>query len=134
MSFLLINIISFYQHEERASVLKFSALEVYNEVYRDFLSSDTSPLRLLDDPEQKYNELKVQAESQGKSYDVDDYELFCHVVPTYQGRRYGTGSEAESLSGSVECSSRHSGPTQQEIDALIQTQVEARFAQQEKVW
>ncbi|CAH9077947.1 unnamed protein product [Cuscuta europaea] len=80
-------------------------IEVYEKVY--------VPKEL----KQKYNELKVEAESQGKSYEVD-----------YRGRRYGTGSEAESLSGSIECSSRHSGPTQQEIDALIETQVEARFA------
>ncbi|CAH9125878.1 unnamed protein product [Cuscuta epithymum] len=39
------------KHEERAFVLKFSAMEIYNEVVRDLLSSDTSPLRLLDDPE-----------------------------------------------------------------------------------
>ncbi|VFQ78371.1 unnamed protein product [Cuscuta campestris] len=40
-----------HKHEERAFVLKFSAMEIYNEVVRDLLSSDTSPLRLLDDPE-----------------------------------------------------------------------------------
>ncbi|VFQ82961.1 unnamed protein product [Cuscuta campestris] len=39
------------KHEERAFVLKFSAIEIYNEVVRDLLSSDNSPLRLLDDPE-----------------------------------------------------------------------------------
>ncbi|XP_019165489.1 PREDICTED: kinesin-like protein KIN-7E isoform X2 [Ipomoea nil] len=39
------------KHEERAFVLKFSAMEIYNEVVRDLLSSDNSPLRLLDDPE-----------------------------------------------------------------------------------
>lgn len=39
------------KHEERAFVLKFSAMEIYNEVVRDLLSSDSSPLRLLDDPE-----------------------------------------------------------------------------------
>lgn len=39
------------RHEERAFVLKFSAMEIYNEVVRDLLSSDSSPLRLLDDPE-----------------------------------------------------------------------------------
>ncbi|KAK4477147.1 hypothetical protein RD792_016360 [Penstemon davidsonii] len=32
-------------------VLKFSAMEIYNEVVRDLLSTDNTPLRLLDDPE-----------------------------------------------------------------------------------
>ncbi|KAL2477038.1 ATP binding microtubule motor family protein [Forsythia ovata] len=39
------------RHEERAFVLKFSAVEIYNEVVRDLLSTDNAPLRLLDDPE-----------------------------------------------------------------------------------
>ncbi|KAL3814084.1 hypothetical protein ACJIZ3_015352 [Penstemon smallii] len=39
------------KHEERAFVLKFSAIEIYNEVVRDLLSTDNTPLRLLDDPE-----------------------------------------------------------------------------------
>ncbi|XP_050388080.1 kinesin-like protein KIN-7C [Argentina anserina] len=39
------------KHEEREFVLKFSALEIYNESVRDLLSADTTPLRLLDDPE-----------------------------------------------------------------------------------
>lgn len=40
-----------YQHSEREFVLKFSALEIYNESVRDLLGVDSSPLRLLDDPE-----------------------------------------------------------------------------------
>lgn len=39
------------RHEERAFVLKFSAMEIYNEAVRDLLSTDNIPLRLLDDPE-----------------------------------------------------------------------------------
>ncbi|WOL19146.1 hypothetical protein Cni_G27943 [Canna indica] len=39
------------RHEEREFILKFSAMEIYNEAVRDLLSTDTSPLRLLDDPE-----------------------------------------------------------------------------------
>ncbi|KAM5546730.1 kinesin-like protein KIN-7G [Rosa sericea] len=39
------------KHKEREFVLKFSALEIYNESVRDLLSADTTPLRLLDDPE-----------------------------------------------------------------------------------
>lgn len=40
-----------FQHEERAFIVKFSAIEIYNEAVRDLLSTDTSPLRLLDDQE-----------------------------------------------------------------------------------
>uniref|UniRef100_A0A6M2ET09 Kinesin-like protein n=1 Tax=Populus davidiana TaxID=266767 RepID=A0A6M2ET09_9ROSI len=40
-----------HRHEERAFVLKFSAIEIYNEAIRDLLSKDSTPLRLLDDPE-----------------------------------------------------------------------------------
>ncbi|GAV73357.1 Kinesin domain-containing protein/DUF3490 domain-containing protein [Cephalotus follicularis] len=40
-----------HMHEERAFVLKFSAIEIYNEAVRDLLSTDNAPLRLLDDPE-----------------------------------------------------------------------------------
>uniref|UniRef100_A0A2P2ITV7 Kinesin-like protein n=1 Tax=Rhizophora mucronata TaxID=61149 RepID=A0A2P2ITV7_RHIMU len=39
------------RHQEREFVLKFSAMEIYNESVRDLLSTDTTPLRLLDDPE-----------------------------------------------------------------------------------
>ncbi|XP_042392527.1 kinesin-like protein KIN-7F isoform X1 [Zingiber officinale] len=40
-----------HKHDERAYVLKFSAVEIYNEAVKDLLSTDSSPLRLLDDPE-----------------------------------------------------------------------------------
>ncbi|XP_010933747.1 kinesin-like protein KIN-7F [Elaeis guineensis] len=40
-----------HRHEERAFVLKFSAMEIYNEAVKDLLSTDSTPLRLLDDPE-----------------------------------------------------------------------------------
>jgi len=39
------------QHEERAFVLKFSAIEIYNEVVRDLLSAESTSLRLWDDAE-----------------------------------------------------------------------------------
>ncbi|KAL6552222.1 hypothetical protein OROGR_008376 [Orobanche gracilis] len=39
------------KHPEREFVLKFSAMEIYNESVRDLLSVDSYPLRLLDDPE-----------------------------------------------------------------------------------
>ncbi|XP_066367974.1 kinesin-like protein KIN-7F [Miscanthus floridulus] len=38
-------------HEERAFVLKFSAIEIYNEVVRDLLSAESTSLRLWDDAE-----------------------------------------------------------------------------------
>ncbi|KAL0432068.1 UNVERIFIED_CONTAM: Kinesin-like protein KIN-7H [Sesamum radiatum] len=38
-------------HPERDFILKFSAMEIYNESVRDLLSADSTPLRLLDDPE-----------------------------------------------------------------------------------
>lgn len=40
-----------HRHEERAFVLKFSAIEIYNEAIRDLLTSDDAQLRLRDDPE-----------------------------------------------------------------------------------
>ncbi|XP_057968148.1 kinesin-like protein KIN-7E isoform X2 [Malania oleifera] len=39
------------RHKEKEFVLKFSAMEIYNESVRDLLSVDNTPLRLLDDPE-----------------------------------------------------------------------------------
>ncbi|XP_006661465.1 kinesin-like protein KIN-7J [Oryza brachyantha] len=39
------------KHPERDYILKFSAMEIYNEAVRDLLSPDATPLRLLDDPE-----------------------------------------------------------------------------------
>lgn len=39
------------QQNEREFVLKFSAMEIYNECVRDLLGTDRTPLRLLDDPE-----------------------------------------------------------------------------------
>ncbi|XP_022751442.1 kinesin-like protein KIN-7G isoform X2 [Durio zibethinus] len=39
------------RHKEREFILKFSAMEIYNESVRDLLSADNTPLRLLDDPE-----------------------------------------------------------------------------------
>ncbi|KAL9229188.1 hypothetical protein vseg_004681 [Gypsophila vaccaria] len=39
------------KHKEREFVMKFSAIEIYNEHVRDLLSSDPTPLRCLDDPE-----------------------------------------------------------------------------------
>ncbi|GMQ04587.1 hypothetical protein CsSME_00049947 [Camellia sinensis var. sinensis] len=40
-----------HMHNDREFVLKFSAIEIYNEAVKDFLSVASGPLRLLDDPE-----------------------------------------------------------------------------------
>ena len=45
---------TFLQHKEREFILKFSAMEIYNESVRDLLNADSTPLRLLDDPEVSY--------------------------------------------------------------------------------
>lgn len=39
------------QHDDRIFLLKFSALEIYNEVASDLLNPESGPLRLMDDPE-----------------------------------------------------------------------------------
>ncbi|XP_055836022.1 kinesin-like protein KIN-7E isoform X2 [Solanum dulcamara] len=39
------------RNEDREFTLKFSAMEIYNEVVRDLLTPEDTPLRLLDDPE-----------------------------------------------------------------------------------
>ncbi|KAL5073899.1 hypothetical protein RYX36_012883 [Vicia faba] len=39
------------KHKEREFVVKFSAMEIYNEAVRDLLNSNATSLRLLDDPE-----------------------------------------------------------------------------------
>ena len=48
---VILRLTMLFQHPERDFVLKFSALEIYNESVRDLLSVDSTPLRLLDDPE-----------------------------------------------------------------------------------
>ncbi|KAM7264260.1 hypothetical protein ACFE04_001943 [Oxalis oulophora] len=52
-----------YKHEERAFVVKFSAIEIYNEAIRDLLSSDNTPLRLRDDPEKGATVEKITEET-----------------------------------------------------------------------
>ncbi|KAL4367480.1 hypothetical protein GQ457_05G012530 [Hibiscus cannabinus] len=39
------------RHKEREFILKFSAMDIYNETVRDILSAESGSLRLLDDPE-----------------------------------------------------------------------------------
>ena len=52
--FVFTNCTGLLQHEDRAFVVKFSAIEIYNEAIQDLLSPDSTPLRLRDDPEVKY--------------------------------------------------------------------------------
>ncbi|KAE8685968.1 Kinesin-like protein NACK1 [Hibiscus syriacus] len=50
--YAMVDIYDYIQrHNEREFILKFSAMEIYNESVRDLLSADSTPLRLLDDPE-----------------------------------------------------------------------------------
>ncbi|CAL5328113.1 unnamed protein product [Camellia sinensis] len=51
------------KHNEREFLLKFSAMEIHNESVRDLLSTDSTPLRLLDDPEGQL--LRNRGTSQG---------------------------------------------------------------------
>lgn len=44
-----------FQTPERDFVLKFSAIEIYNETVVDLLNRESGPLRLLDDPEVMLN-------------------------------------------------------------------------------
>ncbi|GMI88127.1 hypothetical protein like AT2G21300 [Hibiscus trionum] len=50
------------RHEERAFVVKFSAIEIYNEAIRDLLNSENTQLRLRDDPERGTTVEKVTEE------------------------------------------------------------------------
>ena len=40
-----------FQHKDREFVVKFSAMEIYNEAVRDLLNAGATSLRILDDPE-----------------------------------------------------------------------------------
>ncbi|KHN07313.1 Kinesin heavy chain isoform 5C [Glycine soja] len=40
-----------YAHKDREFVIKFSAMEIYNEAVRDLLNAGATSLRILDDPE-----------------------------------------------------------------------------------
>jgi hypothetical protein len=46
-------------------VLKFSAMEIYNEAVRDLLRPDATQLRLLDDPEVNCSRLLPKIEKSG---------------------------------------------------------------------
>ncbi|XP_030522889.1 kinesin-like protein KIN-7E isoform X1 [Rhodamnia argentea] len=69
------------KHEERAFVLKFSAIEIYNEVVRDLLSPDNTSLRLLDDPERGTVVEKVTEET------LRDWNHFNELVSICEAQR-----------------------------------------------
>ncbi|KAI4376081.1 hypothetical protein MLD38_013875 [Melastoma candidum] len=70
-----------YKHEERAFALKLSAIEIYNEVVRDLLSTDNVPLRLLDDPERGTIVEKLREET------VRDHSHFNQLVAICEAQR-----------------------------------------------
>ena len=49
-----------FQNPEREFVVKFTAMEIYNECVRDLLSTDNAPLKLVDDPEVSPQDLYSQ--------------------------------------------------------------------------
>ncbi|KAM0945580.1 putative plus-end-directed kinesin ATPase [Dioscorea sansibarensis] len=67
------------RHEEREFVLKFSAIEIYNEAVRDLLSTDASPLRVLDDPERGTIVEKLREETVRNEDHLKALLLFCQA-------------------------------------------------------
>jgi centromeric protein E len=78
--------IFFLQHEERAFVLKFSAIEIYNEVVRDLLSAENTSLRLWDDAEVRATNSYIFREKKRKRRKgilpspCTDYDLCCLLL------------------------------------------------------
>ncbi|KAK4757213.1 hypothetical protein SAY87_007340 [Trapa incisa] len=70
-----------HKHEERAFILKFSAIEIYNEAIRDLLNSDNTPLRLRDDPERGTIVEKVTEET------LRDWNHFNELVSICEAQR-----------------------------------------------
>ncbi|KAK2355605.1 ATP binding microtubule motor family protein [Trifolium repens] len=69
------------KHKEREFVLKFSAMEIYNESVRDLLSNDTTPLRLLDDPEKGTVVEKLTEET------LEDWNHFTDLISFCETQR-----------------------------------------------
>ncbi|CAA2974341.1 kinesin NACK2 [Olea europaea subsp. europaea] len=88
------------KHCEREFVLKFSAMEIYNESVSDLLSTDSTPLRLLDDPERG---TMIEKLSEVTLRDSDHVrELLAYCIPEDQ-RQIGetTLNEASSRSHQI---------------------------------
>ncbi|KAK4360517.1 hypothetical protein RND71_019469 [Anisodus tanguticus] len=70
------------KHKERNFVLKFSAMEIYNESVRDLLSEGSStPLRLLDDPERGTVVEKLTEET------LRDWNHVIHLLSVCEAQR-----------------------------------------------
>ncbi|XP_059437877.1 kinesin-like protein KIN-7H [Corylus avellana] len=69
------------KHNERNFLLKFSAMEIYNESVRDLLSSDNTPLRLLDDPERGTTVEKLTEET------LRDWNHFKELLSVCEAQR-----------------------------------------------
>ncbi|PSS29916.1 Kinesin-like protein [Actinidia chinensis var. chinensis] len=67
------------KHNEREYNLKFSAMEIYNESVRDLLSTDCTPLRLLDDPERGTVVEKLTEEPVGDWNHLMELLSFCEA-------------------------------------------------------
>ncbi|CAL5013965.1 unnamed protein product [Urochloa decumbens] len=68
------------KHPEREFILKFSAIEIYNEAVRDLLSHDSTPLRLLDDPEKGTTVEKLTEETLRDYNHLRDLLAVCEGV------------------------------------------------------
>uniref|UniRef100_A0ACD5ZNR4 Uncharacterized protein n=1 Tax=Avena sativa TaxID=4498 RepID=A0ACD5ZNR4_AVESA len=67
------------KHPEREFMLRFSAIEIYNEAVRDLLSHDTTPLRLLDDPEKGTTVEKLTEETLRDKDHLKDLLAMCEA-------------------------------------------------------
>ncbi|MQL71486.1 hypothetical protein Taro_003773 [Colocasia esculenta] len=67
------------RHKERAFILKFSAIEIYNEAVRDLLSPESPPLRLLDDPERGTIVEKLTEETLRNWYHMKELLSICEA-------------------------------------------------------
>ncbi|KAG6478195.1 hypothetical protein ZIOFF_061628 [Zingiber officinale] len=65
------------RHGDREYVLKFSAIEIYNEAVRDLLIADSLPLRLLDDPERGTVVDKLTEETLRDQWHLNDLLAIC---------------------------------------------------------
>ncbi|KAL0557908.1 hypothetical protein IC582_006464 [Cucumis melo] len=66
-------------HQDREFVLKFSAIEIYNEAVKDLLSLENVPLRLLDDPEKGTVVEKLTEEILKDRNHLQELISFCEV-------------------------------------------------------
>ncbi|CAI8588613.1 unnamed protein product [Vicia faba] len=69
------------KHMDREFILKFSAIEIYNESVRDLLIPDCTPLRLLDDPERGTVIEKLTEEN------IRDWDHFIELISFCETQR-----------------------------------------------